>query len=88
MGYTQEELAEELMIKANMISGYEGNKVNIPLNTLQQLAKVLCTSVSYLADGIEAELTEEELLSVFNSLGSAALKKVATQQMKLLAGLK
>lgn len=50
MGYTQEELAEELMIKANMISGYAGNKVNIPLNTLQQLAKVLCTSVSYLAD--------------------------------------
>lgn len=26
MVYTQEELAEELMIKANMISGYEGNK--------------------------------------------------------------
>ncbi len=86
MGYTQ----EELMIKVNTISGYEGNKVNIPLNTLQQLAKVLCTSVSYLADGIEAELTEEEeeLLSVFNSLGSAALKKVAIDQMKLLVGLK
>ena len=46
--------------------------------------------LSYLADGIEAELTEEEeeLLSVFNSLGSAALKKVAIDQMKLLVGLK
>ena len=56
----------------------------------QKEEEVLCTFVSYLADGIEGELTEEEeeLLSVFNSLGSAALKKVATQQMKLLAGLK
>ena len=52
--------------------------------------KVLCTSVSYLADGIEAELTEEEeeMLSVFNSLGSAVLKKIAIDQMKLLVGLK
>ena len=56
----------------------------------QKEKEVLCTSVSYLADGIEAELTEEEeeLLSVFNSLGSAALKKVAIDQMKLLVGLK
>ena len=56
----------------------------------QKAKEGLCTSVSYLADGIEAELTEEEeeLLSVFNSLGSAVLKKVAIDQMKLLVGLK
>ena len=56
----------------------------------QKAKEGLCTSVSYLADGIEAELTEEEeeVLFVFNSLGSTALKKVAIQQMKLLAGLK
>ena len=56
----------------------------------QKAKEGLCTSVSYLADGIEAERTEEEeeLLSVFNSLGSAALKKVAIDQMKLLVGLK
>ena len=86
MGYTQEELAEELMIKANMISGYEGNKVNIPLNALQQLAKVLCTSVSYLADGIECTLSsdEKELLALFNSLKNDQLKKVALGQLKAL----
>lgn len=42
------------------------------------------------ADGVEAELTEEEaeLLAAFNSIGSAALKKVALEQMRLLVGVK
>ena len=40
------------------------------------------------ADWFEAFSRLKELLSVFNSLGSAALKKVAIDQMKLLVGLK
>lgn len=90
VGFTQEQLAERVMVKGNQICQYEKNQINIPLNTLQRLAKELDTSVSYLADGVEADLTEEEaeLLAVFNSIGSAALKKVALEQIKLLAGIK
>ena len=34
-GLTQEELAELVLVRANYISGYESNRVNIPLNMLQ-----------------------------------------------------
>lgn len=88
-GLTQEELAEQVLVRANYISGYESNKVNIPLNMLQALAKTLHTSVSFLADGIESELTEEEaeLLSIFNQLKTPELRKVAIAQMRCLTNL-
>lgn len=88
-GLTQEELAELVLVRANYISGYESNRVNIPLNMLQALAKALNTSVSFLADGIESELTEEEaeLLAIFNQLRTPELKKAALAQMKCLASI-
>ena len=88
-GLTQEELAELVLVRANYISGYESNRVNIPLNMLQALAKALNTSESFLADGIECELTEEEaeLLAIFNQLRTPELKKAALAQMKCLASI-
>ena len=88
-GLTQEELAELVLVRANYISGYESNRVNIPLNMLQALAKALNTSVSFLADGIESELTEEEaeLLAIYNQLRTPELKKAALAQMKCLASI-
>ena len=83
---TQEELAEMLCVKAPVISKYENNLVNIPNDTLQALVKALDTTASYIMDGIECTLSEDEkeLLALFNSLKNDQLKKVALGQLKAL----
>lgn len=88
-GLTQEQLAELIPVKSSMICVYEKNNANYSIGTLQALARALDTSVTYLADGVEVEITEEEkvVLSIFNSLKNDATKEVALEQLKLLASL-
>lgn len=59
MGMTQEELAEALIAKKSTISAYENDKIDIKVSVLKDLATVLCTNASYLADGDESDMDPE-----------------------------
>ena len=53
-GMTQENLAELMFVKHNLISQYENNVVQPSLDKIQEIARILETSVAYLVDGVEA----------------------------------
>ena len=88
-GMTQEQLAEKLYVKFSMISRYESAKSNLSVDTLKEIAEALGCSAAYLIEGIELELSEEEkeLIKIFKSLNRDEVRKVAMEQLRILAGI-
>lgn len=89
MGMTQDELAEALLTKKSTISAYENDKIDIKVSVLKDLAKVLCTNVSYLVDGDENDIAPEimQVAVMLQEIQNKELRKVAIEQMKILVGL-
>ena len=89
MGMTQEELAEALLTKKSTVSAYENDKIDIKVSVLKDLAKVLCTNVSYLVDGDENDIAPEimQVAVMLQEIQNKELRKVAIEQMKILVGL-
>ena len=89
LGMTQEELAEALLTKKSTISAYENDKIDIKVSVLKDLAKVLCTNVSYLVDGDENDIAPEimQVAVMLQAIQNKELRKVAIEQMKILVGL-
>ena len=89
MGITQDELAEAILTKKSTISAYENDKIDIKVSVLKDLAKVLCTNVSYLVDGDENDIAPEimQVAVMLQEIQNKELRKVAIEQMKILVGL-
>ena len=89
MGMTQEELAEALITKKSTVSAYENDKIDIKISVLKDLAKVLHTNVSYLADGDENIITPEamQVALMLQGIQNKELRKAAIEQMKIIVGL-
>ena len=90
MGMTQEELAEVLYMKKVTISAYENDRIDIKSSVVIELARLLECGVGYLMegakDGIEGEI--EELVRLFRGIESAAVRKVAVEQVNILISIK
>lgn len=86
-GMTQESLAELMFVKHGLISQYENNVVQPSLDKLQEIAKILETSVAYLVDGMEAIISDEdrELLAALHAIKNDALRLAAIEHIKQLA---
>ena len=90
IGMTQEELAEELLTKKSTISAYENDKIDIKISILKQIAKVLNTSVFYLVGEQDEDISIEvmQMAMVLQQIQNEELRKVAIEQMKVLASVK
>ena len=90
MGMTQDELAEALLTKKSTISAYENDKIDIKISILKQIAALLGTTVAYLADGEKTEIGEDvmQVALLLQGMQNEELRKVAMEQVKLLAGVK
>jgi len=88
-GMTQEQLAEKLFVKFSMISRYERAESNMGIDTLKSIANALDCSASYLLEGVDAQLSEEEgeLMKIYKSLKNDSIRKIALEQMKALCGV-
>lgn len=89
LGMTQARLAELLFTKKSTISAYENNKIDIKVSILKELAGVLNTTVSFLVDGNDDELSSDVLLGtlLLHRISNEEIRKVAIEQVKLLARL-
>ena len=90
MGMTQEELAEALLTKKSTVSAYENDKIDIKISILKQIAALLGTTVAYLADDEKTEIGEDvmQVALLLQVMQNEELRKVAVEQVKLLAGVK
>ena len=89
-GMTQEALADVLYAKKSTISEYENDKIDIKISILKQIAALLGTTVAYLADGEKTEIGEDvmQVALLLQGMQNEELRKVAMEQVKLLAGVK
>ncbi len=90
MEITQEELAEQICCKKSLISQYENDKVDIKGSVIVELAKILSTTAGYLLNGeVSCGLKEEELiiLEAFATIKMPELRKVAVEQLRILANI-
>lgn len=90
IGMTQEELAEELLTKKSTVSAYENDKIDIKISILKQIAKVLNTSVFYLVGEQDEDISIEvmQMAMVLQQIQNEELRKVAIEQVKVLANMK
>jgi len=88
-GMTQEQLAEKLFVKFSMVSRYERSESNMGIDTLKRIADALGCSASYLLEGVDTQLSEEEeeLMKIYKSLKNDSIRKIALEQMKALCGV-
>lgn len=86
-GLTQFDLAELLCTKKSTISAYENDKIDIKISILKDIAQLLDTSVSYLADGESDTYSCEEAMLLFNNIMDEKLRRVAIEQMRVLANM-
>ena len=88
---TQEGLAEIMCIPKSTISAYENDKVDIKSSVVVELANAINTTVGYLVnkEGAEEEIDEQmqEMIALFQGLGSDQLRKVALEQLRILSNL-
>lgn len=86
-GMTQENLAELMYVKHGLISQYENNVVQPSIDKLQEIAKILETSVAYLVDGVEAIISDEdrEVLVALHAIKNDALRIAAIEHIRQLA---
>ena len=89
MGMTQEELAAMMCTKKSTISAYELGKIDVKVGILQELAPMLGTTVSYLAGGEAYGFSPEvmQIAMILEGMKNAELRRVAIEQVKLLATL-
>lgn len=85
IGMTQEQLAEAIYTKKATISAYENDRIDIKSSIVVELAKVLQCSVSFLMEGNKMKQEYDELVYVFGKIKSQQIRKVALEQMKILA---
>lgn len=88
-GMTQEELAEQLFTKKTTVFAYENDKIDIKVSILQDMAKVLKTTVAYLVDGDEEGISPEvmQIAMMLQGMKSEALRKAAMEQVKVIVGV-
>lgn len=86
-GLTQFDLAELLCTKKSTISAYENDKIDIKISILKDIAQLLDTSVSYLVDGEMDNFSYEELILLFKNIKDDKLRRVAIEQMRVLANI-
>ena len=84
LGMTQEELAEEMCVPKSTISAYENDRVDIKSSVIVELSKLLETNPNYLLGAVECDADVLDILGVLKKM-SPGLKKVALEQMKVLA---
>ena len=85
-GYSQEKLAELLMIKQNTLSKYESGDHDVPTDVLSMAAKLLNTTLSYLVWGNnEEEGWLSELKIIAGGIKNPAIREAALKQMLALA---
>ena len=89
MGMTQEELAEAIYTKKCTISAYETGKIDIKVSILRDIAKILNTTAGYLMDGDEMGFDADamQLAMILQEMKNEDVKKVAIEQVKILARL-
>lgn len=88
-GITQEELAVMMCTKKSTISAYELDKIDVKVGVLKEMAAILGTTVSYLAGGEACDYSSEvmHMAMLLEDIKSEKLRKVAVEQIKILAGL-
>ena len=88
MRYSQEKLAELLMIKQNTLSNYESNERDIPTDILSETARILKTTPSYLVWGNEGEDGwMDEIRSLAGNIKSPSVREAALSQLLALVQL-
>ena len=88
-GITQEELAETIYTKKCTISAYETGKIDIKVSILKDIAKILNTTAGYLMDGDKMGFDADvmQLAMMLQEMKNEAVRKVAIEQVKILAKL-
>lgn len=86
-GLTQFDLAEELCTKKSTISSYENDKIDIKISILQDIARILGTTVSYLVDGNSIDADVEEAAKLLMKLSDAKIRRAAIEQITILADM-
>ncbi len=88
LGYSQERLAELLMVKQNTLSNYENDLRDVPTEIVSLLAEKLDTTPSYLIWG-KLEGEDEEWLftleQVASRINNPLLREAALKQLLALA---
>lgn len=89
MGMTQEELAETLYIPKSTVSSYERDIVDMKMSTIKAIADKLRTTAGYLIEGERLGL-DADVMQVATLLQEMPepLRKVAMEQLKVLAGIR
>lgn len=85
-GYSQEKLAELLMIKQATLSKYESDEHDVPTDVLSRVSRILDTTPSYLVWGSsEEEGWLSELKIIAGKIRNPAIRDTALKQMLALA---
>lgn len=85
-GYSQDKLAELLMIKQATLSKYESDEHDVPTDVLSRVSRVLDTTPSYLVWGSsEEEGWLSELRIIVGKIKNPAIRDTALKQMLALA---
>ena len=90
LGYSQERLAELLMVKQNTLSNYENDLRDVPTEIVSLLAEKLDTTPSYMIWGKPEEEDDEWLFTIeqiASRINDPTLRETAIQQLTVLARL-
>ena len=81
------DLAEELCTKKSTVSSYENDKIDIKISILQDIARILGTTVSYLVDGESIDAEAEEAAKLIMMISDSKLRRAAIEQIRVLADM-
>ena len=86
-GMTQESLAELMYVKNTLISQYESNAIMPPIDKLREIAMHLKTSISYLVEGVESYVSDEdrEILEAIHSIKNDVMRNALMTYIKQVA---
>lgn len=89
MGLTQEELATRLLTKKMTISAYENDRIDIKISILKEIARILRTSISYLAEGEVYELSKEalQIAVLLQGIKREEIRETAIKQVQMMAAM-
>jgi len=88
-GWSQEYLAELMNVSGAQISYYENNTNDISLGLCRELARVLDTTVDFIACGIEPEPDKNvaEIVKTYMAIRTPEARRVALKQLQALTEL-